>query len=66
MISRNDKGNNELLRKMDNLLYLLTEHTNSHKDCCLKNILRLIGTGQPLDRETQYHRTQLEEDPYDR
>ena len=43
MISRNDKGNNELLRKMDSLLCLLVEHTNKHENCCLKNILKILG-----------------------
>jgi hypothetical protein len=43
MISRNDKGNSELLRKMDSLLCLLVEHTNNHENCCLKNIIKLIG-----------------------
>jgi hypothetical protein len=35
--------NSDLLRKMDNLLLLLTEHTKNHEHCCLKNVLRLIG-----------------------
>ena len=43
MISRHAEGNNELLRKMDNLLSLLVEHTNVHENCCLKNILKILG-----------------------
>jgi hypothetical protein len=35
-------NNNELLRKMDNLLLLLTEHT-THENCCVKDIIKLIG-----------------------
>ena len=46
MINRNDKGNNELLRKMDSLLWLLVEHTNKHENCCLKNILKIMSLGQ--------------------
>jgi hypothetical protein len=38
-----ENNNNDLLRKMDSLLSLLVEHTNVHKDCCLKNILKIIG-----------------------
>jgi hypothetical protein len=38
-----ETNNNELLRKMDNLLRLLTEHTNSHQTCCLKSILKSLG-----------------------
>ena len=38
-----ENKDNDLLRKMDNLLSLLVEHTNVHKDCCLKNILKIIG-----------------------
>jgi hypothetical protein len=40
-LSRND--NNDLLRKLDGLLALLQQHTNNHENCCLKNILKLIG-----------------------
>jgi hypothetical protein len=43
MDQRNSSNNNDLLRKMDNLLWLLTEHTNTHENCCLKNVLKSIG-----------------------
>ena len=46
-------NNNDLLRKLDSLLCLLVDHSNTHENCCLKKILGLALTS-PGHEPTQF------------